>query len=151
MRALVALLFLACASSDGLVQNAIEGGAGQDIAVGIVDVDQPLLTTDQEGTREYTVHFEITNMTRAPLTVSRISIRPSPIDQPFRVQESTRSFNEMIDGGAEHVFKMPLRGRLVGGFQPEQRRVVEFQVIVSLTNGDSYFYTFEGPVRDVRI
>jgi hypothetical protein len=42
-----------------------------------------------------------------------------------------------------------MNGRLMRAFQRDERRVFEFDVIVELTNGDSYFYTFEGPVRDL--
>lgn len=149
MRAFAALLLMtACASSDGLVKNEIMGGPGQDIAVGIVDVDSPLGTIDREGTQQYTVHLEVTNMTDVPLTVEKVAITPSQSGGAFQVQGTTRRVNEMIDPGKEHVFQIPLNGRQVRAFQPEERRVVEFVVIVTLTNGDSYFYTFEGPVRE---
>lgn len=149
MRTIAALLLVtACASSDGLVKNEIMGGPGQDIAVGIVDLDTPLGTLDREGTRQYTVHLEVTNMTDVPLTVEKIVITPSQSGGAFQVQGTSRRFNEMIDPGKEHVFQIPLNGRLVRSFLPEERRVVEFIVIVALTNGDSYFYTFEGPVRE---
>jgi hypothetical protein len=39
-----------------------------------------------------------------------------------------------------------LEGRLVRPFRDDEPRSVEFRVIVSLANGESYFYTFEGPV-----
>jgi hypothetical protein len=145
----IASVVLACASSDGIVKNEIMGGPGQDIAVGIVDLDTPLNTLDTEGTRQYTVHIEVTNMTHGPLTVEKITNPPARSGQAFQVQGSSRLFNEMIDGGQEHVFQIPLRGRLVRSFHSDERRIVEFDVIVVLTNNDSYQYTFEGPVQDV--
>jgi hypothetical protein len=150
MRAAAILLLLSrCASSDGLVRNEIMGGPGQDIAVGIVDVDTSLDIIDREGSRQYTVQLEVTNMTDVPLTVDRIVIKASQTDSPFRVQGTSRRFNEMVDPGKDRVFPLALSGRLVREFQRDERRVFEFDVIVELTNGDSYFYTFEGPVRDL--
>jgi len=150
VRAIAALLLItACASSDGLVRNEIPGGPGQDIAVGIVDVDTGQVPLDMEGTRQYIVHFEVTNMTRTALTVERISIKRSSMTaQAFQVQTTSRVYNELIDPGKDHVFPVPLRGRQVRAFQNDERRVVEFDVIISLTNGDTYLYTFEGPVRE---
>jgi len=143
------LLLVAC-SSGGVVQNYITGGPGQDIAVGIVDVEMELAPIDSEGTQQYTVHIEVTNMADVPLTVEQIRMSPSDSVGAFRIESSVRSFNDMIDPGKEQVFQMPLRGRIIRQFHDNERRVVEFKVIVSLTNGDTYEYFFEGPVRELR-
>ena len=124
------------------------GGPDQDIAVGIVDVNTEEMPLDLQGSRQYTVQFEVTNMTRSPLTVERIAIKPSSTAQPFQVVTTSRLFNEMIDPGKDRVFGVPLQGRQVRPFRNEERRIVEFDVIISLTNGDTYHYTFEGPVRE---
>ncbi len=147
--ALQIVLLIACSSSDGLVRRDIIGGPGQDISVGVVDLESPVGTLDLEGTRLYTVHIEISNNSDVPLTVMKITIGPSESLAAFRVEGSSRAFNEMIDPGKDHVFQVPLRGRLFRDFRPEERRIVEFNVIAELSNNDSYIYTFEGPVRDI--
>ncbi len=149
MRFIAAMLMLAgCASSDGIIQNKILGGPGQDISVGIIEVETPLNTMDLEGTRQYTVHLEVMNMTDVPLTVDKIMISDSPGGSAFVIQGTVRTFNEMVDPGKEHVFLMPLRGRLVRKYHSDESRNVEFTVVVGLTNGDYYEYTFQGPVMD---
>ena len=146
MRWLAAVLVLSACSSSGIVSQEIEGGPGQAITVGIANVEVNELSTDRQGVREYDIEVEVRNNSDLPETVTRITIK-SDGSGPFQVQPSSQTFNEIIDPGKDHLFKVRVRGQLVRDFQFEERKVVELRCIVSLANGDSYYYTFEGPVR----
>lgn len=135
----------ACSSSSGLVSQAIEGGPGQEIAVSIAGVETGNLP-DREGSRQYEVQIEVSNDSNLPQTVTRITIRTD--SGAFQLQPSSQAFNEMIDPGKDHLFTVRATGGLVRAFHAEEPRVVNIRCVVALANGDSYFYTFEGPVRD---
>ncbi|HEV8661306.1 MAG TPA: hypothetical protein VGS96_22095, partial [Thermoanaerobaculia bacterium] len=66
----------------------------------------------------------------------------------FQVLPTVQRFNEMIDPGKDHLFDVVVRGRFARAFQPAEPRTVILNCIVTLTNGDSYAYNFEGPVRE---
>jgi hypothetical protein len=136
----------ACSSSTGVVSQAIEGGPGQEIAVSIAGVETDVFA-DREGSRQYEVQIEVSNDSNLPQTVTRITIRTDG-SGPFQLQPSSQAFNEMIDPGKDHLFTVRAMGRLTRAFAREESRVVDVRCIVALANGDSYFYTFEGPVRD---
>jgi hypothetical protein len=150
MRVAAILLWLtACSSTDPFEKNMIEGGPGQDINVYVADVDNSTWVPGPDGSRQYTIHFEVSNNSNVPLTVTRITVRSSEAGA-FQITPTTQLFNEMLDPGAEHIFEVRARGRLVRGFRSNEARRTEFLCIVALANGDSYMYTFEGPVRDDR-
>ena len=147
VKAVFAVAFVtACSSSSGIVSQAIEGGPGQEIVVGIAGVETGVLP-DREGSREYEVQVEVSNDSNLPQTVTRITIRTEG-SGAFQLQPSSQAFNEMIDPGKDHLFTVRATGRLVRAFRANESHVVDVRCIVTLANGDSYFYTFEGPVRD---
>ena len=145
MRYLALLLLAACSSSDGLQKNMIEGGPGQAINVYVAGVDNSGFMEDHEGSRQYVIHFEVSNNLDVPVTVEKITLRPSN-RVAFQVATTSQPFNEMIDPGGEHIFDVNARGRFVRPLNAQESRRTEFQCIVTLTNGDSYLYLFEGPV-----
>jgi hypothetical protein len=144
--AAIVVLLTACASSDGLQKTIIEGGPGQPISVFIAGVDFAF-AADMEGAREYTIQFEVNNNLDVPLTVERVAVRGSGRGA-FQFSPSSQKFSEMLDPGGEHIFDVRARGRFVRPFHDQEARRAEFECIVTLTNGDSYLYTFEGPVRE---
>jgi hypothetical protein len=93
------------------------------------------------------VQIEVSNDSNLPQTVTRITIKSDGIGA-FQLQPSSQPFNEMIDPVKDHLFTVRATGRLVRAFAREEPRVVDVRCIVALANGDSYFYTFEGPVHD---
>jgi len=145
--AAVALLLVGCSSTPGLETNTYPGGPGQPISVGIAAVDNGVMLPDPDQSRQYTVQVEVSNISDLPLTVSQISIRTDG-SGAFQVYPSVNRFNEMIDPGKDHLFDVKLRGRFARAFGPNEARTVILLCVVSLTNGDSYAYTFEGPVRE---
>jgi hypothetical protein len=147
MSAVFAVAFVtACATSSGLDSQVIEGGPGQPIVVDIVGADSGMLT-DREGSRLYELQVEVSNDSDVPLTVTRIVVMTDG-SGAFQVQAASQNENEMIDPGKDHIFVLKVTGRLVRAFAPNEAHVVRLRCIVALSNGDSYFYTFEGPVRE---
>ena len=147
MVALAFSLAAACRSSSGIVSQAVEGGPGQPIVVDIVGAESSRFA-DREGSREYELHIEVSNVSDLPQTVTRISVR-SDGSGAFEVLSTSQTPNEMIDPGQEHEFVMQVSGRLARPFNMTEQHVVLLRVVIVLANGDQYFYTFEGPVREV--
>jgi hypothetical protein len=142
----LAVAFVTACSSSGIVSQSIEGGPGQEIVVSIAGVDAGMLP-DREGGHDYEIQVEVSNDSNLPQTVTEISIRTEG-GGAFQLQPSAQRFNEMIDPGKDHLFTIRASGRLVRAFSPNEPRVVDLRCTVTLANGDSYFYTFEGPVRE---
>jgi hypothetical protein len=145
----VASLIAGCGSSSGLSSQVVEGGPGDPISVEVVGAESGQLA-DRDGTRQYVLQIEVSNNSDVPETVTRISITDMT-HGAFQVQPSSQAFNEMIDPGKDHQFDMRLDGKLERNFRANEARVVRMRVVVTLANGDSYFYTFEGPVRDTAL
>jgi hypothetical protein len=143
---LLILAVMGCSSGMTAI-DAIEGGPGQDISVAVGGVEESMMPIDREGSRTYNLQIEVSNNSNTPVTVTRITVGPATgMPRAFAISRSSATFNEMIDPGEDHLFDVRLEGRLVRPFQDDESRSVEFRVIVSLANGESYFYTFEGPV-----
>ncbi|MGZ8853534.1 MAG: hypothetical protein ACXW2X_09060 [Thermoanaerobaculia bacterium] len=142
----VALLIGGCGSSSGLISQSVEGGPGQPISVSILGAESNQLA-DRDGARQYILQVEVSNNSDVPETVTRISISDSGASA-FQIQPASQTFNEMIDPGKEHQFDIRVYGKLVRTFRLNEPKVVLLRTVVNLANGDSYFYTFEGPVRD---
>lgn len=143
----IILLLTACSTSDGLQRNLIEGGPGQAINVYVAGVDNSNILEDNEGSRQYVIQVEVSNNLDVPVTVERITVRPGS-RRAFQLATTSQRFNEMIDPGGEHMFNVNARGSFVRPLSPQESRRMEFECIVSLTNGDSFIYLFEGPVVD---
>ncbi|HEX6177159.1 MAG TPA: hypothetical protein VF057_02275 [Thermoanaerobaculia bacterium] len=138
-----ASLLTACASS--LPDLAVEGGAGQDISVAVAHVENPSMIEDRDGTRRYVIGVEVSNNSDHPVTVTSVSIHPEAMTA-YQLQRKTVKFNQWIDPGDEHIFDIPVEGRHVRPFKPDERPSVSFRVMVALSNEQTYFYTFEGPI-----
>ncbi len=143
----VSAVLAGCASTGGFDSRVIEGGPGQPIEVSISGVDNAVITPDADGSRQYTVEVEVGNSENYPVTVTQISIRTSG-NGAFQLSPTSRKFNEMIDPLKNHLFELVLRGRKVRSFAPNEAHNVTLSVMVTLANGDTYAYEFEGPVRD---
>ena len=145
----VLILAVMGCTSGTIAMDAIEGGPGQDISVAVGGIEQSMMPVDREGTRSYNLQIEVSNNSNTPVTVTRITVAPATgMSQAFAISRSSAAFNEMIDPGEDHLFDVRLEGRLARPFRHDESRSVEFRVTVSLANGESYFYTFEGPVRE---
>jgi hypothetical protein len=137
-----------CASTS-LPVDAIEGGPGQDISVFLAGVDETDMPIDMSGTHGYNVQVEVSNNSNRPVTVTRIVVTPPSLPQAFQIGNYSRGFNEMIDPGQDVTFDLLLQGRVVRDLQSHESRRFEFRLIVTLATGESYFYSFEAPFRDV--
>ncbi len=146
---LLVAIVTACSSSDAFEKHLIEGGPGQAITVDITGVDSSLTVRDPDRSRRYTLQIEVGNSTDALLTVTQISVNTDG-NRAFQVYPTVNRFNELIDPGKDHVFEMNLRGGFVRAYGPQEAHTVVLRVIVTLSNGDAYAYSFEGPVEDDR-
>jgi hypothetical protein len=145
---LIALLAtLRCASDPALGRDMIEGGPGQPISVAIGGVASEMMPTP-EGAIQQTVQIEVSNNSDGPITVTSIKLYRDPSSTgAFQLEPTSRSFNELIDPNKDHLFDVPTRGRLVRPWRNDESRTVTFRVAVVLASGETYLYTFEGPVH----
>jgi hypothetical protein len=125
----------------------IEGGPGAAITVEVVDVENPSMPVDNADTRDYVIHIEVSNNSENVQTVRQISVEQLPGDYALQLDRTSRAFDEMIDSGKEHEFTVRLQGQPVRSIRAQSTNKVGFRVTVTLANGDSYFYAFEGPVQ----
>ena len=148
MRAPVLFLLVLLGGCASVPATSIEGGPGQDIRVGIAGVENSMLPLNREGARAYIVGIEVSNNSDHTITVTRISVSPEGMNSAFRIERTSKNVNEMIEPGDEHVFDVELEGTLVRPYRPDESRAVAFRLLVALSNEQTYFYTFEGPVVD---
>jgi len=141
------LLIAACASSSGLENNLIEGGPGQAITVEINAVDNSNTLRDPDKSRQYAIEVEVGNSSDTLVTVTQISITTDG-SGAFQVYPTVKRFNELIDPHKAPLFRIDLRGRLMRPFAMNEAHTVVLRVIATLSNGDAYAYSFEGPVRE---
>lgn len=139
---LLLLLSVACASPTAVQQNSFncgETGLDLSIAAGFDPGNQP----GEMGEREFVV--EVSNNVHHDVTVTLV-----------RVESSNRGLGSAFDdtdvtiaGGEDHVFH--LKASPFGASRSSQAMlglgVVEFQVMLTLSNGDVYRCPFRAEVR----
>ncbi|MEO8382607.1 MAG: hypothetical protein ABI779_23310 [Acidobacteriota bacterium] len=139
----ILLLFAAaCASSDGVIQNAFDCSPGQDLEIRAT-LDDPSRSGEQIG--QYVFLVEVANNSHGELTVKSVRVDPDESARRVRgslaLERAQKEFNETIAEGTEHVFELPATS-MGSAMQPLQNQVapgpIEFVVTVVLTNGDSY-------------
>jgi len=145
---LAALLILAgCASGVQTDSRMLEGGPGAAITVEVADVENPSMPVDEQGTRDYVIHIEVSNNSDIVQTVRQITVDQLPGDYALQLDRASRALDEMIDSGKDHEFAVRVQGRPPRSVRAQNTNRIGFRVTVTLSNGDSYYYAFEGPVR----
>lgn len=148
--ALLAIALLtACASKDLIENRSLDCASGQDIEVqvGYEGAGSSLGNEDR-----FEMLVEVANNSDDDLTVASIRVeQPSDTNATYRIDSSFRKFDQVIEEGKDHVFRLPVTGRELP--RRDTRTVTtaaasRIFVHVHLTNGDSYRCSFDvGPLR----
>lgn len=140
----ICLVLFACASSDDVSGGrTLDCRSGQALEVR-AGIDQEAFDQGRNisGTIEFLV--EVANNSHEDVTVKTLTIRPISL-QRAAFQNVTRTVNQEIPEGTEHLFELPAPtfSRLPGRDQNFDPDAFDFSVFLSLTNGDSYLCHFE--------
>ncbi len=139
---LVLLLAAACASPTAVVdERTFRCGPGQDIEVR-AGLDDGSINHEIGGQLMYLV--EVANNSHRDLTVSYLRIEPhAKFGEPIEgVESAAKTFDQLIPENDEHVFEIPANSGPRAFDQRPDRREIEFLVVVTLSNGDSYHCSF---------
>lgn len=140
--ALLPLLLAACASSDGLIdQRVLPCGSGQEIEIraGLAD---PRTAREVAGPLHYVV--EVANNSHEDVTVKSIRVMPRA-ENVAGLGQALQTFDQLIPEGEDHLFELRASDVWVQSEEFERRisgRRIEFVVVVSLSDGDSYQCSF---------
>lgn len=141
--ALAVLLAAACASPTAVVDKRVfRCGPGQDIDVR-AGLDDGSINREIAGQLQYLV--EVANNSHHDVTVSAIRVTPRfKWNEPVEgIESAVMSFDQLIPENDEHVFELPANASGPRSFERQiERQEIEFAVIVSLSNGDSYHCSF---------
>lgn len=135
------VLLAACASSTDVIDNQIMNcDSGQDIEVRAgIGGDRTRLSMD--GTEDqFEILVEVANNSHEDLTVKSVKIdQHTPDVADYRIDSSWRKFDQLIEEGKDHTFRLPTRGRAQRqAMRDLTGQGIELDVTVALTNGDSY-------------
>lgn len=145
-RTLALVLLLTACSSSGLIdKQAIEGGPGQDIGVALGGFSGVSGIYDSSIEDTFTIDVEVSNNSDRDITVTRIAVSPFG-GSAYSISPTSRGFDETIAEGEDHLFTLSLRGKQLRALAPNESGDVTVRVVVTLSNGDSYFYSFAVPV-----
>lgn len=145
-RTLAILLLTACSSSGLIDKQAIEGGPGQDIGVALGGFNGAATgSLDSAIEDAFTIDVEVSNNSDHDVTVTRIAINPTG-SGAYSISPTSQKFDETIAEGEDHLFTLNLRGKQLRPLAPNESSDVTVRVVVTLSNGDSYFYSFAVPV-----
>lgn len=135
---LFALLFTACASSDGFVDDSshlcgpgqpIEIEAGLDIAGG----------SGFTGTADVTAHVQLSNNSDEDVVVKSIRIDPQGDSQsPLQLDGGGITVNRELEEGKSEQFEVSLTARTRTDRRAVGPTSLAFSVTVILADGDSY-------------
>ncbi|HVR39729.1 MAG TPA: hypothetical protein VMU84_11585, partial [Thermoanaerobaculia bacterium] len=133
-------------SSPLIDKQTIEGGPGQDIGVAVGDLRGTAAPFQESAIDDaLQLSVEVSNNSDADIVVKRIAISPIG-SEAYRIDPASQGFNETIAEGEDHLFTLNIRGRQARPLRPDESSDVTLRVVVTLGNGDSYFYSFGVPV-----
>ena len=146
------LLLAACASSDSF--GIADTRTVDDCQHGEVEVRVGLTgagtgTGMERNEDRLTFNVEVANNSREDIVVKAIRVEPLPEhDAAYRLDNSYRTFNETVPENEDHVFELPMTGRVVPRRQGQMSggsETLGLSVTVVLGNGDSYRCQFGVP------
>lgn len=144
---LLLLLLTACASSTDIIdERVLPCGSGQDIEVR-AGFDDGMLHGEVGGQMKYLV--EVANNSHHDVTVKSIRIDPQSERVPG-IERAYRQYDQLIAEGEDHVFELPSSEVLNWRSDLDRRTALqrlEFVVVVSLSDGDSYRCRFVAELR----
>lgn len=135
----IALLVSCSSGSDLIDSRTLRCGPGEalEIAAGI---DARELSDDPIDQR-FDLIVEVSNNSHEDVTVTSIRVeQPLHENARFIIENSYRQFDQVIEEGKDHTFRLPMIGRGVGlrGTRTPTAHAFELNVTVVLSNGDSY-------------
>lgn len=142
LTALLAIAFLtACASSTDVIDSRLFNcDAGQDIEVQ-AGIGGDRTTLHMDGTEDqFEILVEVANNSHEDVTVKSVKVdQHTPDVAAYRIDNSWRNFDQLVEEGKDHVFRLPTRGRVQRqSMRDVTGQGIELDVTVALTNGDSY-------------
>lgn len=137
---LATALVLSCASATGVIDSrTLDCSPGQDVSIE-AGFDGELRAERAESYFDLVVR--VSNNSHRDVTVGRIRAEQrSPELSRYHVAAAYRQFDQEIEEGKDHTFRLPVTGRpAVSGraLSPARSAAVEMTVTVALSNGDSY-------------
>ena len=147
------LLFIGCASSNSI------GSLGEDAALpcehGPVEVRISLSgfgvgSASETVDDRLTLEVEVANNSREDVVVKAIRAEQrSSETADYRVEGGYRGFNQTIAENEDHVFEIPMSGRVIQrpAAEYQTQRGVEILISVYLASGSTYRCSFEVPRR----
>jgi len=142
-------LFLAACSSGmpGVDKRTIEGGPGAPIQVDLVGSSQPMMMyfRGNEMPQQVSFQFLVSNNSDESVIVQRIQVYQHGA-APIQLESAQHGYDTEIAPGHDQTFTVNANARQLR--QARQGDVPELVIRadVSLTNGDSYVYTFSVPI-----
>jgi len=145
------LFFAACASSNGgfIDQQTFDCGPGQLVTIQAgLDSSNPHMEGMDD---QHTLLVSVGNNSSEDIVVKFVRVDPLPeSNATYRLNSSSRTFNQTIAEGDEGELKIPLTGRSTRAELEARERLaseVSLSVTVGLANGDQYRCVFSIPVR----
>jgi len=142
-------LFLAACSSGmpGIEKRTINGGPGVPIQVELVGSSEPMMMfmRGNEPPQQVSFQFLVSNNSDETVTVQRIQVYQHGT-APIQLESAQHGYDTEIEPGHDQTFTVNANARQLR--QARQGDVPELVIRadVSLTNGDSYVYTFSVPI-----
>ena len=136
------VLLAACASSTDVIDNQVMNcDSGQDIEVRVgIGGDRTALHSMGGAEDQFEILVEVANNSHEDLTVKSVKVdQHTPDVADYRIDNSWRKFDQLIEEGKDHTFHLPTRGRVQRqAMRDLTGQGIELDVTVALTNGDSY-------------
>ncbi len=150
------LLLVGCASGDGFHTPMLEAGPGATISIDLPRIQagrsavghDGMLQIGAEGELEITV--EVFNNSDTDIIVDSVSVRKSGGTSAYSMNDLNWRGNEMIDAGQEHLFQLKGWGRQTRLLEHGESGRAVLRVVVRLTNGETYYLSYEVPILSGR-
>jgi hypothetical protein len=136
------LLLAGCASQPDFIDETValcEPGQPIDFRVGL---DRPEIDVSMSD-RHANVVVEVANNSDAEVTVRSIRVEQTALENSrgYRIDPVFREFDQTIEEGKDHLFRLPVVGRLGSDDLSRMQRsagTLSAWVTVSLSNGEAY-------------
>lgn len=139
------VLFAACSSATDVIdERTLPCDSGQDISV-MAGVNGTL-RGDLGRDDRFELLVEVSNNSHEDLYVRLIRVQQlSADDALYQIDGASQRFDQLVEEGKDHTFRLPLTGRLRTSSTRSISgdRGIELAVTVGLTNGDSYRCVFD--------
>ncbi len=146
---LLALFLAACSSSDSLkpAPRQFEAGSGSAIDVQLIGQSTPMLMFARGGglPQQITFQFLVSNDSDETVTVKKIMVYQKG-SSPIQLETALSGFDTSIEPGHDAQFRVNATARQLRPARSGDEASIGLKADVTLTNGDSYAYSFDLPV-----